>query len=488
MALAALFACHRHLPSICSHLCGIIPVAAVSLALLRSRTFVYVTGHGRNWDRIVPPSLLRQSVEMAAASGNDIILPGASPASADPRESPENPAWMACLLRSPGRPPLGALVAQDDSLHPWGESQRDRLRVAGTLLTNFVEAGQECACGRESEIKLGPPELALPGQRCVCRSPASLAAYQRAGQVAATNSSVLITGETGSGKEILARFIHAASHRPGPLEVINCATVPEELVESELFGHVRGAFTGATRDYPGLFPLAARAALFLDEVGDLSPRAQAKLLRAVETREIRSLGGHQTRRVDVRIIAATNRDISPGGEPFRADLYYRLAEWEIRVPPLRERQEDLDAFVDLFLAEFASEIPHPVAGLSEDARRTLRNYAWPGNIRELKKVLRAAIVATPSGHLIPAGVMLSELRALPENPALRDPPAHVGSRSFASFPAGESRERHLPGQVIDPEQLRQLYEFHAGNISRIARDLGVLRQTAQKKLRRLGLR
>lgn len=210
-------------------------------------------------------------------------------------------------------------------------------------------------------------------------------------RVAATSSNVLITGETGTGKELAAEFVHRHSSRAArPLITVNCAAIPDSLIESELFGFERGAFTGAHAAQSGKFKIADRGGIFLDEIGDLSPWAQAKILRVIETGEIQRLGGRQTLRVDVRVIAATNRDLEndPG---FRKDLYFRLNVANVRIPPLRERGEDILLLADSFRAQFERQFRSTTA-FTADARRLLVAHRWPGNVRELRNVVEAAFI------------------------------------------------------------------------------------------------
>jgi PAS domain S-box-containing protein len=216
-------------------------------------------------------------------------------------------------------------------------------------------------------------------------------------QVAPTDSTVLITGETGTGKELVARAIHNMSARKDRLLVnLNCAALPRELVESELFGHEKGAFTGALQQKKGRFELADGGSLFLDEIGELSLEAQAKLLRVLQEHQIERVGGTESIQVDVRVIAATNRDlahmVSEGA--FRSDLYYRLNVFPIQVPPLRERSTDIPKLAEFFLASYARALSKPLRGISDESMARLKSYAWPGNVRELQNVLeRAAILA-----------------------------------------------------------------------------------------------
>ena len=221
-------------------------------------------------------------------------------------------------------------------------------------------------------------------------------------KLAPTKSAVLITGETGTGKELVARAIHRRSPRAARLFVpLNCAAIPADLLESELFGHVRGAFTGAHTDREGKFAAADGGTLFLDEIGDMDLRLQAKLLRALQEGVIEPVGGNRRLRVDVRIVSSTNRNleaaIASGG--FREDLYYRLNVLRIELPPLRERAEDVPALAATFLAEFGRELGKGALGITPSAQAVLRGYRWPGNVRELRNVMERAAVLTPGSEV-----------------------------------------------------------------------------------------
>ncbi len=213
--------------------------------------------------------------------------------------------------------------------------------------------------------------------------------------VAPSDATVLLLGETGTGKELAAQAIHLNSpRRSGPFVVVNCAALPETLLESELFGHERGAFTGAVGKKDGRFLLAHRGTLFLDEVGEFPPATQAKILRVLQTREFEPLGGTRTLKVDVRIIAATNRNLEAMVREgtFREDLFYRLNVFPITLPPLRERPDDLPRLADFFLRRFSSKYQRPVQTLAPEVLQAFRRYPWPGNIRELENVLERGVI------------------------------------------------------------------------------------------------
>ncbi len=311
------------------------------------------------------------------------------------------------------------------------------------------------------------------------RSPALREVLARAERVAPTETTVLLTGESGTGKELVARAIHYASPRAeGPFLAVNCAALPETLLESELFGHEKGAFTGADRQKAGRFELAAGGTLFLDEVGELSPAVQAKLLRVVQEREFDRVGGRATLRADVRIITATNRDLEQAvaAGQFREDLYYRLNVFTVHLPPLRERGEDVLLLAEHLVRELAPKIGTGNAGLSREARDALLAHAWPGNIRELQNAIERALIMSHGGLLTAAqlGITLPAARAADE--ALPDPRPHPEAPSIAdSLPELEKR------MVLDALAKTK------GNKSRAAKLLGLTRFQLYTRLKRYGL-
>jgi DNA-binding NtrC family response regulator/predicted hydrocarbon binding protein len=246
-----------------------------------------------------------------------------------------------------------------------------------------------------AKIEEDPAEL-------LARSPQMRNLMELAKTIAAIDSTVLITGESGTGKERVARFVHDnSSHGQGPFIAINCGAITETLLESELFGHARGAFTGASADRPGLFEAANGGTLFLDEVGEISLPMQVKLLRAIQEREVRRVGENKTRRVNVRIVSATNKDLSVevAEKRFRGDLYYRLNVVELAVPPLRDRREDILPLARLLLAEAALQMKRPVDGLTSPAADQLLEYPWPGNVRELANAMERAVAVAKTNRV-----------------------------------------------------------------------------------------
>jgi DNA-binding NtrC family response regulator len=247
-----------------------------------------------------------------------------------------------------------------------------------------------------------PPRTAEPGDELVGSSPALIDAFKTVGRVAGSDATVLVTGESGTGKELVARALHSASGRAGGAFVaVNCAAIPEDLLESELFGHERGAFTGAIARKVGRFERANGGTLFLDEIGDMSLVLQAKILRALQEREIERLGGEERIRLDVRVVAATHRDLPSliASGDFREDLFYRLAVVRLHLPALRDRPGDVRALALHYAARFAAEHGRALRGIADEAMRTLEAHAWPGNVRELRNVLERAVLLAPGDVL-----------------------------------------------------------------------------------------
>jgi two-component system response regulator HydG len=290
---------------------------------------------------------------------------------------------------------------------------------------------------------------------------------------APTESTVLIQGESGTGKEVLARYIHELSSRAeGPFQSINAGALPESLLESELFGHVKGAFTGAVRDNQGLFAAARGGSFFLDEIGETTPATQIKLLRVLQEREVIPVGGTEPVSVDVRLIAATNReleeDIKSGR--FRSDLYYRLNVIALHLPPLRNRRDDIPILVDAFLRRMAEERKEEPKRLAEEASDAIMVYDWPGNVRELENALERAVTLTRSGEIAAAALptRVTERRAIPlvsERPAA-NPALEVIERAYIMYvlqTEGGNKTRAAEVLGIDPSTLyRKLSRYEGG--------------------------
>ena len=289
-----------------------------------------------------------------------------------------------------------------------------------------------------------------------------------AGQVAPLDTTVLVVGESGTGKEFVVKMIHEQSRRAnGAFVSMNCAALTETLLESELFGHVRGAFTGAMRDKPGLFEVASNGTLFLDELGEVAPSVQAKLLRALQEREIRRVGGERTIKVNTRVVAATNRDLRAAvtAGTFREDLYFRLSAFVIPIPPLRDRREDIPVLAHQFVQRAAARMEKDVRTVSADAMTLLVNYAWPGNVRELE-------------HAIERGVILARGTTV----SVRElPPEIVQGR------AGIRTTDTLDLKKNEQRLIRQALEKFKGNRKRAADALKISPVTLWRKMKEYGL-
>jgi len=326
-----------------------------------------------------------------------------------------------------------------------------------------------------------------PEVRVVGRSPEWKDVLKKAAQVAETETTVLVSGESGTGKEVVARFIHRASARKGgPFVALNCAALPEQLLESELFGYERGALTGAQQAKPGQIELAGGGVLFLDEVSEMTPSAQAKFLRVLQEREFQRLGGTRMLKADVRVIAATNRDLKVAmtGGAFREDLYYRLHVFAIHLPPLRERKEDILPLLEHFVTELGPVVlGRPAAGISREAREHFLAYAWPGNVRELRNAVERALILCEGGLINPehlpwhAESTKTAPAPLPAAPVLPATQAAVGD-----FPPHgvdlEAMERALIEEALK----------RAGqNKSKAAKLLGLSRSKLYSRMERFGL-
>jgi DNA-binding NtrC family response regulator len=316
--------------------------------------------------------------------------------------------------------------------------------------------------------------------RLIGSGAAMRAVFETIQKVAETDLTVLIRGESGTGKELVAQALHENSpRRERPFVAVNCAAISSELVESELFGHEKGAFTGADARRAGRFEAADGGTIFLDEIGDMAPETQAKVLRVLQEQSFERVGGTRALQVDVRVVAATHRDLEAdvAAGRFREDLYYRLKVVEVDLPALRERTEDLPALTERFLEQVAERLGRPRAAVSPEALAALARHGWPGNIRELRNVLEQAAVLASGDHIAPEDLKLAGRGA--------------GGASAGAAPDSEIAFSDAKRDAV--EQFERTYLLRAlrqneGNISRTAEAIGMVRQSLQQKIRELGLR
>ncbi|MYD60779.1 MAG: sigma-54-dependent Fis family transcriptional regulator [Gemmatimonadetes bacterium] len=311
----------------------------------------------------------------------------------------------------------------------------------------------------------------------VGQSPALTEIRNQIARVAPTNGRVLILGESGTGKELIARAVHKMSHRAKNSFIkVNCAAIPEELIESELFGSDRGAFTGAVKTRDGKFLQADRGTLFLDEIGDMSLSVQAKVLRALEQGEFERVGGAKTFRVDVRVIAATNKNLHAEVEQgkFREDLYFRLNVIPLTAPPLRERREDIPALAEHFLKAYAEENGFLPKALSAEARDLLLQYDWPGNIRELKNLVERLSIMVSGDTIYPEDLPTLDGMSIPRQPG-----------SFPDFGAGKTLRQVR--EAVERHYIAEALERHKGNVTRASNALGIERTNLHKKIKQYDL-
>jgi Nif-specific regulatory protein len=410
---------------------------------------------------------------------------------------------IATPLISPGGPVgvievinrLGQDAFSDEDVH--------FLEALAGSVTIALENARFYAQVKESEARLRTQMGALRRDlarhdnfnEMVGSAPAMAEVFQLMEAAAASSITVLIEGETGAGKELVARGIHQASARAdGPFLAINCAAMPENLLESALFGHRRGSFTGALRDSPGLFRSASGGSVFLDEVGDMPLAMQAKLLRVLEEEEVVPVGESFPIKVDVRVVSATNRDLRAGirAGTFREDLFYRLAVFPIRVPPLRERREDVPLLVQRFFKIACDRHRKSIAGFDSPAMQALEAFRWPGNVRELQNEIERAVALARNGETI--GVQRlsavvragNEARSEPSSPELTVSDLKIGAEPDASgSQEGSLREARA---AFEARYITDVLRRCDGNISRAAKLMGVSRVQLQRKVKEYGLR
>jgi transcriptional regulator with GAF, ATPase, and Fis domain len=354
------------------------------------------------------------------------------------------------------------------------------------LLALDAQQGNACctrlmAAGRDPALRAGA------GGRMVGKSPGIRAVAELIERVAPTPTTVLLLGETGVGKDLAARSIHQTSPlRHKPFVTVNCTAFTANLMESELFGYRKGAFTGAECDRPGLLEEADGGTLFLDEIGDMSRELQAKLLRFLQTGEVRRVGDTVTRTVRVRVIAATNRDLDGAVESdaFRRDLFYRFNAFTITLPPLRERAEDLPYLAYHFVTKAEAKLNKKIAGIDEDALGLMQAYRWPGNVRELENVIERAAILCRDGFIRSADLAIAPVRGNGQGMAVQVPVAEDGPEALDDAYA-ERRSRIMTN--FERKELERFLRQAEGNVSEAARLSGIPRRTLYRKMKRLGL-
>ena len=362
----------------------------------------------------------------------------------------------------------------------WGDAFAEDLRyfepsrLVETLdeslrsVTKTLKSAERKLRARERALARAVPEVEEP-LGLIAKSEPMRRVVDLAHRVAKVDSTLLITGESGAGKERIARLVHEESSRAtGPFIAVNCGAITETLLESELFGHARGAFTGATQDRPGLFEAANRGTLLLDEVGEVSPGMQVKLLRTLQEREVRRVGENKSRPFDVRVIAATNRDLAHGvaAGQMRQDLYYRLKVVELRVPPLRDRRDDILPLARLLLAESALRMKREMTGLAPETANQLLHYAWPGNVRELQNAMERS-AALARGTRVEVEDLPEEIRGVSPGAAVTGGPIR-------------------PLREIEKDYILAVLKKNDGNQTRAAVQLGIGSATLYRKLKKYG--
>jgi two-component system response regulator AtoC len=367
-----------------------------------------------------------------------------------------------------------------------------RVRAAGFAVATAVAVypadgrSAEALIGRATALLRGPD--AESGRDPVLKSEAMRKLYKLAERAAGGATAhglinVLILGETGAGKEVLADWIHRRSPRAGgPLVCINCAAISESLLESELFGHEKGAFTGATQTKPGLLEAAAGGTVFLDEIGDMPSGLQTKLLRALENREVTRVGGLAARKIDVRFIAATNHDLEAAvaDKRLRQDLYFRLNGISLTIPPLRDRPDEIEPLAQRFIAAAATAAKRRAPRLSAEALQLMAGYAWPGNIRELRNIVERALVLCEDAEITPEHLPLDKLRLPHLAPA---------AAAIATAPMADASAIALtPAEAAERRQIIQLMAEYGWNQTRVAKKMGMARGTLIERLKRYGIK
>jgi formate hydrogenlyase transcriptional activator len=485
-ALSAVLDIRQVFPQISQIAATVLPHDLLTFAFLNGQREVVVQATSHDWAPL--PTRLKVHHVIPESGGSAIIGDFEEPDACPPVE----PHQFWDLVRSAGYRSMLAvhLPARDQMLsigfwskrsHAFDERQLGMARRIADHVALAVSHEQLAALAREAaEAKLRADrlearvrslseELAAKAGRMVGPSPEWQAVLKAATQVASTDTTVLLAGESGTGKEVVARFIHHASNRAhGPFVALNCAALPEQLLESELFGYERGAFTGAQWAKPGQIELAAGGVLFLDEVAEMSASAQAKFLRVLQEREFQRLGSTRTSKANVRVIAATNRDLKKALErgDFREDLFYRLQVFDIKLPPLRARPTDILPLSEAFLEQIGQTFGRPPSGLTRDAKEALMHYDWPGNVRELRNALERAAILCEGGLITTEHLSLDNVRR--------------GAR----LPVDAST---TDLSAVERDMIAEALADCAGNKSKAAARLGISRTQLYVRLRRYQL-
>lgn len=345
------------------------------------------------------------------------------------------------------------LVLENERLATELKMANERLRTENIILRQEVEKQAS-----SKNIVHGSPEMKN--------------ILQLLKRVTGTETTVLIQGETGTGKELIARFIHGESNRRDQIFIpVNCGAIPKDLVESEFFGHSRGAFTGATQEKKGYFEMANGGTIFLDEIGEAPPELQVKLLRVIQENEIMPVGYHQPKKVDVRIIASTNRDLKAEvlANRFRQDLYFRINVFSVTIPPLRERKGDILPLAEFFLRHFSQKLNRRTGHLGEETRELLLAYSWPGNVRELQNEIERLVLLSEGEKDIGADLLSDHIR-----------------QRHRAFPVSDGDLKSAV-RILEEDMIRETLARLGQNKSRTARALGISRQSLLEKLRRMGV-
>jgi DNA-binding NtrC family response regulator len=378
-------------------------------------------------------------------------------------------------LRRDGGPAPVVLLTSNPSMELAMEAIR---QGAHDVLAKPLPRGRvrEIVAGIEEVRRVRPLPEQVPAEDVIVgSSSAMMGVFKTIARAAASDATMLVLGESGTGKEMVARVLHARSHRAkGHFVAINCAAIPENLLESELFGHEKGAFTGAIGRRIGRFERASGGTLFLDEIGDMSLALQSKILRAIQEREIERVGGTATVPIDVRIVAATNRDLQQAVREgrFREDLYYRLAVVTIHLPPLRERGPDLDLLATHLVARYARDHRRPIRGISEDVFGALHRHPWPGNVRQLRNAMERAVVMSEGEVLLPQHLP-ADVAQPQQPPAGAEPPS--GEMPLVTL---EEMERRM---------IRRALRETGNNLTVAAERLGIHRNTLRRKIAEYGI-